>query len=223
MNILAIDTALEACSVGLSLDGRPAPIARTEIVERRHAEGLLALVEAVLDEGGVKIADIERYAVTIGPGSYTGIRVGVAAVRGLALVTKAVASGYSTLAVHAETARAEAGAVAVLAALPAKGGEVFAELFGPNGEAIATAAVLAPAEAAALAEKQGAVLAGAGAGAVADTAHSGVLTIIHEQSAPDIESLLRLASADRAAAAPPRPLYVKPPDAKPSSAAVARR
>ena len=116
MNILAIDTALEACSVGLSIDGRSAPILRSEIVERRHAERLFALVEAVLDEGGVKMSDVERYAVTVGPGSYTGIRVGVAAIRGLALVTKAPAAGYSTLAVHAETARAKAGRVAVLAA-----------------------------------------------------------------------------------------------------------
>jgi tRNA threonylcarbamoyladenosine biosynthesis protein TsaB len=223
MNILAIDTALEACSVGLSIDGRSTPIARSEIVERRHAERLFALLEAVLDDGGVKISDIERYAVTIGPGSYTGIRVGVAAIRGLALVTKVKAAGYSTLAVHAETARGEAGVNAVLAALPAKGGEVFAELLGPAGEAIAEAAVMTPVAAAALAEQHAAVLAGAGASAVADAAQPGALTVVHQQSAPDIRSLLRLASADQAADGPPRPLYVKPPDAKPSSAAVARR
>lgn len=223
MKLLAIDTALEACSVGLSLGETLPPVVRTEIVDRGHAERLFALVEAVLGEGGVKLADVDRYAVTLGPGSYTGIRVGVAAARGLALVTKAPIAGFSTLAVHAETARAEAGETAVMAALPAKGGEVFAQLFGASGEELTEAIVAMPEEVAALARKGSAVLAGAGAAAVATAAQHLPLTIVHERSAPDIASLLRLASSVTATDAPPRPLYVKPPDAKPASASVGRR
>ena len=81
---------------------------------------------------------------------------------------------------------------------------------------------MTPFAAAALAEEHGAVLAGAGAAIVAEAAQSAP-AIVHERSAPDIGSLLRLASAGAATSSPPRPLYVKPPDAKPSSAAVARR
>src|SRR3954449_1964487 len=115
MRLLAIDTTLEACSVGVSAaDARP-PVTISEVIGRGHAERLIGMVQSALNEAGLTVADLERIAVTIGPGSFTGVRVGIAAVRGLTLVTSCPAVGIGTLAVIAERARALAGARPVLA------------------------------------------------------------------------------------------------------------
>jgi len=223
MNILAIDTALEACSVGLSTNDARVPVVRSELVARGHAERLFALVEAVINAGGVGLDAIDRFAVTTGPGSFTGIRVGVAAVRGFALVSKAPALGFSTLAVHAESAREIASARPVLASLPAKGGDVFMQLFADDGEELSEPTVATAAKAASLAATEGAALAGAGSAAIAAAETGADFTITHERSAPDIVALLRLAERSVAQASPPKPLYIKPPDAKPAAAQLARR
>ena len=220
MNILAVDTALDACSVGIA-QGDPARLVkRSEIVSRGHAERVFGMIDEALAEAGIAIGDIDRFAATVGPGSFTGIRVGIAAVRGFALVTAKPAIGVTTLAAHAETARAEAGSRPILAALPAKGGEVFAQLFDAEGGALSDPDVGPPERFAALALEAGAALAGAGADVVA-TAVPG-LPVIHRQSAPDIAAVLRLAAEAEPAEAP-RPLYIKPPDAIPARAAIARR
>jgi tRNA threonylcarbamoyl adenosine modification protein YeaZ len=212
MIVLGIDTALEACSVGIADAGRD--VLRSEIIGRGHAERLFGMIEEAMAEAEVGFSDIDRYAVTTGPGSFTGVRVGIAAVRGFALVSGAPAIGVSTLAVHAETARGMVGARAVLAALPAKGGEVFAQLFGPAGEAL-TAPAVGPAEAfAGPALEVSAALAGAGAPAVGANTR---LDIAHTLSAPEVAALLRIAFAP-IPGTPPRPLYIKPPDAVPAAA-----
>jgi tRNA threonylcarbamoyl adenosine modification protein YeaZ len=110
MRILAIDTSLEACAVGIDQDDlTAAAVILSETIGRGHAERLFGMITAALLEAHVTLADIERFAVTVGPGSFTGIRVGIAAVRGFALATKKPAIGISNLAVHAESARAAAG------------------------------------------------------------------------------------------------------------------
>ena len=223
MNILGIDTALEACSVGLAIAGRSAPIIRSEIVERGQAERLFVLIEMACAEGGVGLGDVDRLAVTTGPGSFTGIRVGVAAVRGFALVFGARSLGFSTLAVHAESARREAGATPVLASLPAKAGDVFTQLFGPDGQDLSDPMVVPAGSAMELAVSAGAVLAGSGSNAVTAATSDSRLTVIHEESAPDIVSLLRLAEKGAPQDAATKPLYIKPPSAKPAPSRLARR
>ncbi len=222
MIVLGIDTALEACSAGLAIGDQGRAIIRSEIIGRGHAERLFGLIGEIMAEAELGFDAIDRYAVTTGPGSFTGIRVGIAAMRGFALVSGAPAVGFSTLAVHAEAARKMAGARAVLAALPAKGGEVFAQLFGPAGEALSDPVVGDPARFAALATEAGASLAGAGASAVAAAGVTG-LAVIHAQSAPDMRALLALALRAEDGAPPPRPLYIKPPDAMPAAPMIARR
>lgn len=220
MNILALDTALDACSVGIAFGDPGRLVTRSEAVSRGHAERLFGMIEETLDDAGLAISEIDRFAVTVGPGSFTGIRVGIAAIRGFALVTGRPAIGVTTLAAHAESARAEAGPAPVLSALPAKGGEVFAQLFAADGVALSGPDV-GPAERfATLASEAGAVLAGAGSEIVAK-ALSGA-KIIHRRSEPDITAVLRLAEAADAGEAP-RPLYIKPPDATPARAAIPRR
>src|SRR5215207_11035135 len=109
--ILALDTSLEDCAVAIAAGGRVTLVRET--IGRGHAERLFGMVEAALAEAGLRLADIDRFAVTVGPGSFTGIRVGVAAARGFALATGKPAVGISTLAAHAAAARTIAGRVAV--------------------------------------------------------------------------------------------------------------
>ena len=222
MNVLAIDTALEACSVAVSIGSSPTIVSRTEPVVRGHAERLFGLIEGVLGEAELAIGDIDRFGVTVGPGSFTGIRVGVAAVRGFALVTGAPAVGVSTLAAFAEAARATAGAQPVLAVLPAKGGEAFAQLFDPLGEEAAEPKVARPADLAALAAKAGASLAGPAADQIVDAAPNAGLVVIHRHATPDIAAVVALAARASVGDAP-KPLYVKLPDAIASQSPVPRR
>lgn len=221
MHILAVDTSLEACAVGVAGFGE-SPIILTETIGRGHAERLFGMIETALAQAGASIRDIERFAVTTGPGSFTGIRVGIAAMRGFALVTKRPALGFSTLAVHAAEARAIAGAKPVLAALPAKGGEIFAQAFDAEGAPLGVPAAGTPERFARLAAGLGAIVAGSGADAV--TAVDPALAVVHRHSAPDMAAFLSLATNAPLQTGAPRPLYIRPPDAiAATDFAVARR
>src|ERR1700731_2006240 len=99
MRVLAIDTALDACSAAV-LDTAAAGITASETlaIGRGHAEALLPLVARVMDRAGVEFAELDAIPVTTGPGSYTGLRVGISAARGIALAAGKPAIGLSTLA-----------------------------------------------------------------------------------------------------------------------------
>ena len=222
MRMLAVDTALEACSVGVVRPGS-ATVLMTETIGRGHAERLFGMLEAAMAEAGLDFSDLDRIAVTVGPGSFTGLRVGIAAARGLALVTGCPVVGIGTLAVIAERARAMVGPVPVLAVLDARRGEVYAQLFRENGDAATAPAVNSPTSFAALVTPA-IMLAGAGAALVAREANADAPSrIVHAESAPDIGALVRLGLAAPAPATPPRPLYLRPPDAKPQAAAAVPR
>jgi tRNA threonylcarbamoyl adenosine modification protein YeaZ len=221
MNLLAIDTALEACSVGVAVDGG-SPVLVSETIGRGHAERLFGMISAAMEEAGIGFAALDRIAVTVGPGSFTGIRVGIAAARGLALVTGCPVVGIGTLAVIAESARAAAGPVPVMAVLDARRDEVYAQAFAADGTPLSEPTA-GPAPAVAARLGAGMVLAGSGAPLVA-AALASPPAITHTAAAPDIAALVRLGLAAPPPAGPPRPLYLRPPDAKPqAAAAVARR
>lgn len=219
MRVLAIDTSLEACAVGIAA-GDGARVLRSEIIGRGHAERVFGMVAEALDAAGMTLPDVDRFAVTVGPGSFTGIRVGIAAARGFALATGKPAIGLSTLAVHAATARTAVGDVPVLAALPGKGGDVFAQLFAADGAPAAPAGNGPAARFAEAARVAGAVLAGAGADAVAAAGAAMPRAIVHHASAPDLATILALALAAVPTGEPPRPLYLRAPDATPAAPAL---
>jgi tRNA threonylcarbamoyl adenosine modification protein YeaZ len=223
MRLLAIDTTLAACSVGVSVDDALPPTIATEVIGRGHAERLPGMIAAVLADAGLAVADLDRIAVTVGPGSFTGVRVGVAAARGLALVTGRPAIGIGSLDVLAAHARALAGARPALAVIDARRGEVYAQAFDAAGRP------LGPPEAAAaalIAERLDGSMLVAGAAAdqiLAELGGFDETRIAHRDAAPDMASLLALARAAPPPAAAPRPLYLRPPDAKPQAALLARR
>src|SRR5262249_38124743 len=102
MRVLAIDTALEACSAAV-LDTERGGIVASESIPmvRGHAEALMPLVARVMQKADLAFPALDRVAVTVGPGSFTGLRVGVAAARGIAVAAGKPAVGLTTLAAYA--------------------------------------------------------------------------------------------------------------------------
>jgi tRNA threonylcarbamoyladenosine biosynthesis protein TsaB len=211
MTLLAIDTALENCSVGLEAGGNA--ILRVATIGKGHAELLMPMIAAVFDEAGVTAAALTRIVVSVGPGSFTGLRVGISAARGLALVGRIPVVGVSTLESHATLAMRERGANTgrpILALLQARGDELYGQLFSAALDPLDAPALGSIAQFAALAEASGADLAGGGAPRLERPDR-----VIHDRSAPDIAMLLARGAALDPETHPPKPLYIKPPDAQP--------
>src|SRR5690606_33515939 len=123
MRILAIDTATEACSVALWNDG--AICAHFEECPREHTQRILPLVKQMLDQGNTTLTELDALAFGRGPGSFTGVRIGIGIAQGLALGANLPMIGVSTLATMAQGAWRQTGATRVLAAIDARMGEVY--------------------------------------------------------------------------------------------------
>jgi tRNA threonylcarbamoyl adenosine modification protein YeaZ len=192
-------------------------------MERGHAEALLPLVDRVMArvEGG--FSALNQVAVTVGPGSFTGIRVGIAAARAIGIACKIPVVGVSTLAALAAPLILDSAPGLAAIAIDARHGNVFVAAFGPDGRVVLSPR-LAPAREAVRLLGTGPVrLAGSGAPMLAIEAWSIglVANIIGETTAPDITYVARLGLLADPQSAPARPLYLKAPDAKPQMRASA--
>jgi tRNA threonylcarbamoyladenosine biosynthesis protein TsaB len=125
MNLLAIETATESCSVAL-LHGENL-IARSEIAPRRHAELLLPMCDAVLAEAGIARRALGAIAVGCGPGAFTGVRLAISAAQGIALALDIPVVPVSSLAALAM--QAPDNGAAILAVIDARMGEIYAGMF----------------------------------------------------------------------------------------------
>ncbi|ADO48240.1 tRNA (adenosine(37)-N6)-threonylcarbamoyltransferase complex dimerization subunit type 1 TsaB [[Enterobacter] lignolyticus] len=123
MRILAIDTATEACSAALWNDGSTS--AHFELCPREHTQRILPLVQDILNESGVMLTELNALAFGRGPGSFTGVRIGIGIAQGLALGAGLPMIGVSTLMTMAQGAWRKTGATRVLAAIDARMGEVY--------------------------------------------------------------------------------------------------
>lgn len=141
MKILAFDTAAGACSAAL-WDGASIAAHRHEAMDRGHAEALMPMIEAVLAESGAAYGELGAVAVTVGPGSFTGMRVGLAAARGIALARALPLLGLTTLESIA-FAIADSADVSVedriLAAVETRRADVFVQFFKPGKDRMAEA------------------------------------------------------------------------------------
>ncbi len=134
MFILAIDTALDACSVAVfDTATETFPALETEVIGKGHAERLMAMIETTMAKAGLRFPDLGRIAVTVGPGSFTGIRVGLAAARGIGLAGKLPVVGISTLDAIAKGAP---GDEPVMIALDARRSEVYVATYDAAREMI---------------------------------------------------------------------------------------
>ncbi len=200
MRTLVIDSATEACSVAL-FDNSTLLAGELRMLGRGHAEQLVPMIAALPDRGRA-----ERIAVDVGPGSFTGIRVGLAAAKALALAWNCELVGYGALALVAAMARAEAGDVPVDVAMTAGHGEWFIQTFAADGTELAPVASLSPAEAAALGVAT--VIAGSQAGALAKLRDGARALEIW----PDARAVVLLDAATLHLH--PRPAYGRAPDAR---------
>jgi tRNA threonylcarbamoyladenosine biosynthesis protein TsaB len=137
MIVLALDTAGVDCAAAVYDTGTDSVLGEvTETIGRGHAELLMAIIDRALVKAGVGLQSIDRIAVSIGPGSFTGIRVGVAAARGFALSLGIPAVGVTTLEVMAAAHRETNPQRPVLAAMDAKRGEIYLQRFDGHGHAV---------------------------------------------------------------------------------------
>src|SRR5688500_10065550 len=125
MLVLAIDTALAACSAAVLDTARGIVASASEPMVRGQAEVLMPMVARVMREAGVDFEALDRVAVTVGPGSFTGLRVGIAAARGIALAAGKPAVGLSTLAAFAAPHIAADHTAPVVAAIDARHAQVY--------------------------------------------------------------------------------------------------
>ncbi|MCY7313674.1 MAG: tRNA (adenosine(37)-N6)-threonylcarbamoyltransferase complex dimerization subunit type 1 TsaB, partial [Pseudoxanthomonas sp.] len=129
MKLLAFETATEACSVALYLDGEV--IERHEIAPRLHAEYALPWAEQLLADAGIKRAQLDAIAISRGPGAFTGVRLAIALAQGIALALDRPVLAVSTLQVIAT----QAAGPRILAAIDARMGEVYVGAFRREGDA----------------------------------------------------------------------------------------
>jgi len=206
MICLGLDTALGACSAALT--GADGPIARRfELRTTGHAEALAPMVDGLLREAGCPFAALTRIAVTTGPGTFTGQRIGLAFARGLALALKIPCIGITTLEAMAAATLAERPGHPVLVITDARRGECYAQAFTTNGIPIGTPALLTLDAAAALIAPDTTI---AGTAAEGLSIHGGVLSAIRQPDAAFIAAL----ALTRPDHGPPAPLYLRAPDAK---------
>jgi len=219
MRILAIDTALEACAAGVVETPERVLAHESLAMVRGHAEALMPLLARVMDQASLGFSGLDRIAVTVGPGSFTGLRVGIAAARGIALAAGKPAVGVSTLAALAAPFLASGESRPVVAAIDARHDHVYFEMLGPGGRVLLTPRLL-PVPDALRAANGAAVVVGSGAAILARHWPDGApLPKIESQAAPQIAAVARLGAAADAARALPKPLYLRSADARPQDAA----
>jgi tRNA threonylcarbamoyladenosine biosynthesis protein TsaB len=223
MTILAIDTSMAACSAAILTPGAAAPMQRYEAMARGQAEQIFPMIEAVLAEAGCGYPALTRIAVTLGPGSFTGVRAGVAAARGLALAAALPVVGAGSLEVMARgcvrrlAENERAGGFAVLQ--DARRNEVYMQLFAPDGEALSEPHVQSVADALAALPAEMTLIVGSGAPLIAAQAEiqGRHLRARLPDLLPEAGDLALLAVHRAPSARPPAPLYLRAPDAKPQT------
>ena len=223
MKILAFDTTLGACSVALAEftdgDGCTVLAQEFEARQRGHAEVLLPMIERVLSTAGAAYADIDRLGVTVGPGTFTGVRVGVAAARGLSLAAGTPIVTLSTLEAIALTAANElddAMPGRIVAVTDARRGELYVQMFSGSVQELTQPQVLSVEEAAGAMPKDDLFLCGTGAHLLKDALGGArqEVTVASTNTQPDAAAFVCALAGRPVCDTPPEPLYLRAPDAK---------
>jgi tRNA threonylcarbamoyladenosine biosynthesis protein TsaB len=216
MRVLALDTALGATAVALYDAAEDRVLAEeSQMMERGQAEALMPMVKRVMAGVSGGFAAVDRYAVTIGPGSFTGLRIGIAAARAFGLAHKKPVVGVSTLAAYAAPILSGDAPVTVASVVDARHAMVFFHLIGVDGRTLAGPGLFTVEEAVRKAGDGSLAL----VGNVPTFSHKmgrGHRVLTH--AAPDIGWVARLGAAAEPAYAPAQPLYLREANAAPQEA-----
>src|ERR1700704_115655 len=214
MLILAIDTALDACAAGvLDTDAGKLIAQESQAMKRGHAEALMPLIARVMKASGIAFAALDRIAVTTGPGSFTGLRVGLSAARGIALAADKPVVGLTTLTAYAAPFVGENSADPILCAIDARHDHVYFQMVSGDGGSLVKPKV-APISEALEASRFGAThLVGNAAKMLADRWPTDAPTPfqVDPLPAPDIGWVAWLGAAVSPENSPARPYYLRAP------------
>jgi tRNA threonylcarbamoyladenosine biosynthesis protein TsaB len=219
MLILAIDTALDACAAAvLDTETNVLRAHESQTMARGHAEALMPMIERVMRAAALPFTELDRIAVTVGPGSFTGLRVGISAARGLGLAAAKPVVGVTTLSAYAAPYLSEAGGP-IVSLIDARHDHVYMQAVASDGTPLIRPRVAPIAEVFAAAGFGAPRLAGNAARLVADRWPADIAPPagIEQQSAVDITWVAWLGVAADPETSTPRPLYLRPPDAKPQT------
>ena len=219
MLILAIDTALDVCAAGILDTVSGQLIAHRSVqMARGHAEALMPLIVDVMQQSQIGFADLDRIAVTTGPGSFTGLRVGLSAARGLALAANKPVVGVTTLTAFAAAVISETGHNPVISVIDARHDHVYVQVVSGNGASLIRPKVL-PIDKVLEAARYGTpIIVGNAAQLLADRWPVDVPPVsVDPRPAPEIAWIAWLGAAVNPAASPARPFYLRAPDAKPQT------
>lgn len=223
MILLAIDTAANLCAACVYDSDRDAELGRSVLdIGAGHAERLMGVIAEALEQAGKGYGDLDAVAVSIGPGSFTGVRVGVATARGLALALDIPAIGVTTLEALAEEARTALPNRPVLAAIDARRNEIYAALYDSDGARQAGPTVTTVEEMAEVAAEARPVLAGSAAPLVSQrvsekAGRATAFDIASTAATADILVYARFAARKGPGQDKPKPLYLRGADAKPQA------
>ncbi|MGB8401194.1 tRNA (adenosine(37)-N6)-threonylcarbamoyltransferase complex dimerization subunit type 1 TsaB [Bradyrhizobium sp.] len=219
MLILAIDTALDACSAAvLDIDAGRTIAQESRAMNRGHAEALMPLIARVMAASGAAFTELDRIAVTTGPGSFTGLRVGLSAARGIALAAGKPVVGLTTLTAYAAPIVAGNSEHPIISAIDARHDHVYFQVIRGDGSPLIRPKLAPIAEALAAAHFGPPYLVGNAAKILADRwpAQAPPLIAIDAQPAPDIAWVAWVGAAVSPDTAPARPFYLRAPDARPA-------
>ena len=233
MNVLAFDTCFSALSVAVQREtplGEARVFAEREVMETGHAEALMPMIQRVMSKAGIGFAELDAIVVTRGPGTFTGVRTGVAAGRALALATGARLVGVSSLwaigaAAMTSLPQLDAATGGVLVVMDARKGEVYAQVLDAGSVAISDPMLIGVEEAAEMGRKRRLVVVGNAADLVKTTIlpNGAQLddSVLDEAVLPghhhgESVALLR-AARQGGSAGGLQPLYLRPADAKPQA------
>ena len=221
MPILAIDTALGCCAACvLDIDTGAVIAQRSLPMERGHAEALMPLLSSVMADAGIGFSQLERICATTGPGSFTGLRVGLSAARGIALATGKPAVGVGTLTAFSAPEINETGTNPVIAAIDARHGHVYYQVVSGSGAALVRPRIAPIATVLEAARFGLPVIVGNAAELIAAQWPADIPPVkIDNTPAPQIEWVAWVGAAVTPDESPARPTYLRAPDAKISTAA----
>jgi tRNA threonylcarbamoyladenosine biosynthesis protein TsaB len=212
MLVLALDTSMAACSVCVCDAGRGLVLgSRHEFMGRGQAEALAPMAQETMGLAGVAFKDLTRIAVTTGPGTFTGVRIGLAMARGLGVALNIPVTGINSMAAIA--CNETASDLPIVVAVDARADEIYFAAYDQSGREITAPVIITLAEAHKLMPSRQIRILGTAADLLLDKQH----VRSDAGDLPIAANFVRLATSIPASAMPPEPLYLRPPDVKPQA------